>query len=183
MFGENGTLELWKEGAEQNDPALFYRGLERAAPAAGGNIMRFSRYVSEGGAKNLRGDYILEDVTTGGLIGQLFGFAPASYTRQLEQNARDKAIDLAVTRQRTNLLRRSNKRKRYGIPDNSLDADIDDFNMRHPEYPITEESKDRSYAASTRMDITMDLFDGVSISTPRQLEVLMERLYDAGDSF
>ena len=117
------------------------------------------------------------------MIGQLFGFAPASYTRQLEQNARDKAIDLAVTRQRTNLLRRSNKRKRYGIPDNSLDADIDDFNMRHPEYPITEESKDRSYAASTRMDITMDLFDGVSISTPRQLEVLMERLYDAGDSF
>lgn len=183
MFGENGTLELWKEGAEQNDPALFYRGLERAAPAAGGNIMRFSRYVSEGGAKNLRGDYILEDVTTGGLIGQLFGFAPASYTRQLEQNARDKAIDLAVTRERTNLLGRNNRLKRYGIPDNSLDADIDDFNMRHPEYPITEESKDRSYAASTRMDITMDLFDGVSISTPRQLEVLMERLYDAGDSF
>tara|TARA_R100001163_G_scaffold17616_2_gene15716 strand:+ start:8019 stop:14306 length:6288 start_codon:yes stop_codon:yes gene_type:complete len=183
MFGENGTLELWKEGAEQNDPALFYRGLERAAPAAGGNIMRFSRYVSEGGAKNLRGDYILKDVTTGGLIGQLFGFAPASYTRQLEQNARDKAIDLAVTRERTNLLGRNNRLKRYGIPDNSLDADIADFNMRHPEYPITEESKDRSYAASTRMDITMDLFDGVSISTPRQLEVLMERLYDAGDSF
>ena len=183
MFGENGTLELWKEGAEQNDPALFYRGLERAAPAAGGNIMRFSRYVSEGGAQNLRGDYILKDVTTGGLIGQLFGFAPASYTRQLEQNARDKAIDIAVSRERTNLLGRNNTRMRLGIPDNSLDADIDDFNMRHPEYPITTESKDRSYAASTRMDITMDLFDGVSISTPRQLQVLMERMYDAGDSF
>ncbi|OUV71109.1 MAG: hypothetical protein CBC83_08115 [Flavobacteriales bacterium TMED123] len=183
MFGENGTLELWKDGAEQNDPNLFYRGLERAAPAAGGNIMRFSRYVSEGGAQNLRGDYILKDVTTGGLIGQLFGFAPASYTRQLEQNARDKAIDIAVSRERTNLLGRNNTRMRLGIPDNSLDADIDDFNMRHPEYPITTESKDRSYAASTRMDITMDLFDGVSISTPRQLQVLMERMYDAGDSF
>ena len=94
-----------------------------------------------------------------------------------------KAIDIAVSRERTNLLGRNNTRMRLGIPDNSLDADIDDFNMRHPEYPITTESKDRSYAASTRMDITMDLFDGVSISTPRQLQVLMERMYDAGDSF
>lgn len=183
MFGENGTLELWKDGIAQNDPELFYRGLERAAPAAGGNIMRFSRYVNKGGAQNLRGDYILKDITTGGMIGQLFGFAPADYTRKLERNARDKNIDIAVSTERTNLLGRNNARMRLGIPDNSLDADIDDFNNRHPEYPITTESKDRSYAASTRMDITMDLFDGVSISTPRQLQVLMERMYDAGDSF
>ena len=187
MLGENGTLELWKDAATQNNPDLFYRGLERAAPAAGGNIMRFARYVNKGGAQNLRGDFILEDVTTGGLVGQLFGFAPAAYTRQLEQNARDKSIDMAISAQKTNLLKRLNVAQRFRRPDNTVEEDIRDFNRRHPETAITPDTRRRSANAYKSMNVTMGTgpggFSGVSISPRRQATVLQERLDAAGDLF
>jgi len=187
MLGENGTLELWKDAAAQNNPDLFYRGLERAAPAAGGNIMRFLRYVNKGGAQNLRGDFILEDVTTGGLVGQVFGFAPAAYTRQLEENARDKSIDMAITAEKTNLLKRLNVAQRFRRPDNTVEEDIRDFNRRHPETAITPDTRRRSANAYKSMNVTMGTgpggFSGVSISPRRQATVLQERLDAAGDLF
>ena len=176
MFGENGTLELWKDGAAQNRPELYYRGLERALPSSFANIMRGNRYLSEGAAKSLRGDVILEDITTGGLVGQFLGFAPADYTRQLEQNARDKAIDMAISTSKRNLLGRLNFARRNQTVDRTVERDIMEFNSKHPETAITSETRERSWNAFKNMDADMGVFSGVRINPQRQRTVLLERM-------
>ena len=176
MFGENGTLELWKDGAAQNRPELYYRGLERALPSSFANIMRGNRYLSEGAAKSLRGDVILEDITTGGLVGQFLGFAPADYTRQLEQNARDKSIDMAISTAKRNLLGRLNFARRNQTVDRTVERDIMEFNSKHPETAITSETRERSWNAFKNMDADMGVFSGVRINPQRQRTVLLERM-------
>ena len=176
MFGENGTLELWKDGAAQNRPELYYRGLERALPSSFANIMRGNRYLSEGAAKSLRGDVILEDITTGGLVGQFLGFAPADYTRQLEQNARDKSIDMAISTSKRNLLGRLNFARRNQTVDRTVERDIMEFNSKHPETAITSETRERSWNAFKNMDADMGVFSGVRINPQRQRTVLLERM-------
>ena len=181
-FGENGAIELWKDGQEQNRPDLTRRALERMLPPALANPWRAGRYYTAGGARNLRGDFILEDVTTGGLIGQFLGFAPAGYTRQLEQNARDKAIDMAISTQKTTLLGRLNFAKRFGLPDKTVEMDINEFNLKHPETAITQDTRERSWNSYSRTNVAMGQLQGVSINPQRQYTVLMERLNNADDN-
>jgi hypothetical protein len=181
-FGKNGAVELWKDAQEQNRPDLTWRALERMIPASTANIMRAGRYYTAGGAQSLRGDFILEDVTTGGLIGQFIGFAPAGYTRQLEQNARDKAIDMSISTQKTTLLGRVNFARRFGLPDTTVERDIDEFNMKHPETLITQDTRERSWNSYSRTNVSMGDLHGVSVNPQRQYTVLMERLDDANDN-
>lgn len=114
------------------------RGIEQMLPAAFGNGLKSLRYASEG-ATTVRGDPIMEEVSTWNLAGQAFGFAPAEYTRQLEINANEKGKDRATTEARTKLLRKFYTATRLGDSSEAQDVmeDIVKFNSKHPTIAIT----------------------------------------------
>jgi hypothetical protein len=130
-----------------------FRATEAAMPTAVGNIMRAYRYATEG-VNTLRGDPILGDVSPHSAALQAFGFMPAEYRFQLDQNAAGKRIDNAINTQRTNLLRRLNLARRLGDRDAYSDtmSAIREFNARNPQNPITGETvldSARSYVDAT----------------------------------
>lgn len=114
------------------------RGIEQMLPAAFGNGLKALRYATEG-ATTVRGDPIMDEVSTWNVAGQAFGFAPAEYTRQLEINANEKGKDKATTEARTKLLRKFYTATRLGDSSEAQDVmeDIVKFNSKHPTIAIT----------------------------------------------
>lgn len=99
-----GVASRIEDGIQLMSEGQVQRGLERALPAAFGNIGKALRYSAEG-ATTLRGDPVVEDLTWWSEIGQAMGFAPAEYTRKMEQAAMIKRIDRRVNEKRSKLLR------------------------------------------------------------------------------
>jgi hypothetical protein len=84
------------------------RGIESLLPPAFANAYKasFGRYAREGGVFTRRNDPIYDDITTGELVGQVFGFAPTGYTFEQERNQVTKRIDNAVNEKRSKLLKK-----------------------------------------------------------------------------
>ena len=172
-----GSLMQMERGAELWGEGEMLRGIEAAMPAAIRNGFKSVRFANEG-ARTLRGDPIVEDFHVGHVAAQFMGFAPAEYTRQLQQNASLKKIDRATNEERTKLLR-----KYYvGMRNNNVSAvqrimeDMVDFNSRHPEHGITPDTVKRSMAQHMRT--TAKMHYGVTLS-PR----LRSKLQDLGDDW
>jgi hypothetical protein len=132
------------------------RGLETMMPSSIRNVMKGIRFATEG-PKTLRGDSIVEDIGVGHSIGQMLGFAPAEYSRQLMENAAIKKIDRAVSTERTRLLRRLYISARNGDSDGVQDmiTRLQRFNRRHPTAAITGESVQRSMRSHMRTSAQM----------------------------
>jgi len=111
------------------------RGVENLMPPAFANAYKstFGRYAREGGAYTRRGDPIYDDITTGELIGQMFGFAPTGYTFEQERNQATKRIDRNVNERRTKLLKKLYKATRMRDYDGRKEAmdEIRKFNDRY----------------------------------------------------
>jgi hypothetical protein len=172
-----GSLMQMERGAKLWGEGEMLRGVEAAMPAAIRNGFKSVRFANEG-ARTLRGDPIVEDFHAGHVAAQFMGFAPAEYTRQLQQNASLKKIDRATNEERTKLLR-----KYYvGMRNNNVSAvqrimeDMVDFNSRHPEHSITPDTVKRSMAQHMRT--TAKMHYGVTLS-PR----LRSKLQDLGDDW
>jgi len=161
-------VPLLKEGE-------YNRAIEKMAPSSIANLARASRFYRKA-ATTMRGDPIIEDIGGGAILAQLFGFAPADYTRQLEINARDKFQDNAVNRESTKLLSDHNYARRFRLYDEipEIDEKIAEFNRRHPEIPITPEVKRRSEESYHRTTEALEQTGGVFISPRRRPTVLLE---------
>ena len=148
--------DLWGRGE-------VLRGVEAAMPAAIRNGFKSVRFANEG-PKTLRGDLIAEDISPGHIAAQFMGFAPAEYTRQLQQNASLKKVDRAINEERTRILRKyyiSIRQGNGGAVDRTME-DLVDFNKRHPEVSITPDTIKRSMRQ--HMKTTSNMHYGVTLS-------------------
>ena len=142
------------------------RGIEAMLPAAFRNIYKglpgYGRYARDEGILTRRGDPIVDDVTTGGLIAQMIGFPPTEYTLAQEQNQALKRIDRTVNTRRTKLLKRYYVALRFGDDISDVLEDINKFNGRHPTAAIVPSSIRRSLAGHMRT--TLKMHNGITLS-------------------
>jgi hypothetical protein len=147
------------------------RGFETMIPTALGNLMRSVRFATEG-ANTLRGDPIVGDVSAGNAFAQLFGFAPADYTKQLEINARIKGIDKNVNETATKLRRQYNTAQRTYDIDGMQDVreKLEKLYAKHPNLGNLETSLSKSKASYDRQ--TQLMYHGITISPKLRNEML-----------
>jgi hypothetical protein len=155
------------------------RGIETMIPSGLGNVMRGIRLGTEG-ANTLRGDPIVGDVNAWNAFAQMFGFAPADYTKQLEINARIKGIDKYVNETATKLRRQYNTAQRTYDIDGMQDIreQLQKLYDKHPNLGNLETSLSKSKASYDRQ--TQLMYNGITIS-PKMRNELLELAADLED--
>ena len=142
----------------------FYRGVETMSPSAVRNAFKTYRYWDEGAAKTRRGDIIADDITSGELLFQFFGFAPTKVTFEQERNMSTKNIDRATNERRTNILRQLYISYNTGDSEGYQDAldEMNAFNERHPYFMIDNKAAIKSLLK--HYDTTAGMYNGITIS-------------------
>ena len=156
------------------------RGIEAMSPAALRNVIKAVRFSSDG-AKNLRGDSIVEDIHGGHLFAQAVGFAPAAYTQQLQKNSAETKVSRSVSEEKTKLLRRYYKFLRDGdsLGMQEIQGDMINFNARHPEVGITPKTIKKSMAMHIKT--TAETVNGIRVA-PRRLALAQESMGEWDDT-
>ncbi len=147
------------------------RGVEAMLPAAIRNVLKSYRFSTEG-AKTLRGDPIIEDIGAGHVFGQLLGFAPAEYTRQLQVNASIKRKERAAGTEKSKLY------KKYYIASRNGDSaemkailkEMEKYNKKYPSTAITYKSFNQSMKAHQRT--TSNMHHGIVINSRMRNELM-----------
>ena len=152
------------------------RGIEQMLPAAFSSFAKAVRYANEG-MTTRRGDPVVDDVTTGNIIGQTLGFAPTSYTMNQERNQVLKRIDTAVGKERTKLMKSVYMSMRKGDSEARAAAlkKIAEFNQRNPNNQIQPEDLMRSL--KQHQQTTEDMYNGITIN-PANRAALMQNARD-----
>ena len=164
VISENGDFE---RGVESMLPAAF-RNFYKGVPGIG-------RYARDEGILTRRGDPIVDDVTTGGLVAQMIGFPPTEYTLAQEQNQAIKRIDRSVNQERTKLLRKLYIGLRMGDDVSDVYDRVFKFNTKHPTAAISADSIKRSMKQHMRTSVKMH--NGVTLS-PNMQAVLKDHVAD-----
>ena len=157
------------------------RGIEAMVPAAVRNAMKAVRYTEEG-ALTRRKDPILDDITSGQLVAQVIGFAPAEYARRQEENQVSKRIENTLRNNRGKLLKQYYLAIRMGDYEGAaeLQREIMKFNQRvgvkFPRAVITTDSIRRSMRSHMNTSATMH--NGIAIS-PMFRTALQQHLDDS----
>ena len=156
------------------------RGIETMLPSAFRNVaktFRYSEMFGEGAIKSRRGDVIYGDITTGELMGQFLGFAPAEYALTQEKNMSTKRIDRAVNKNRTQTLRELYVALRMGDYDGVIQGveNIQKFNSRHPNFAIFGKTVGKSMQQHGKTSATM--YNGITIS-PKMRGVMQQHRTD-----
>ena len=139
------------------------RGVESMMPAAFRNIYKgLYRYPRDEGILTRRGDPIVDDITAGGMLAQVIGFAPTEYTLKQEQNQALKRIDRVTNKKRTKILRQYYIDIRMGGDGADALERIRQFNKRHPNAAISYSTVKKSMKQHARTSATMH--NGVTIS-------------------
>ena len=169
------TAKRFGRGVKYLSEGEVERGIENMLPAGIANFIKASPMgrVYREGFTTQRGDPIYDDVTTGDLAGQLFGFAPLEYIRRIEENQNAKGIDDTIKRRRSKLLKKLYVSIRIRNASEQVDArkEIAKFNRRHPRYAINYTSIKRSIKAHQRTSATMH--NGVVLS-PQMRTILRQ---------
>jgi len=169
------TANRFRRGVVDLSEGRIERGIEKMLPAGISNFIKASPMgrVYREGYTTQRGDPIYDDVTTGELAGQLFGFAPIEYTRRIEENLNVKRIDTKIRKRRSKILKRlyiglstQNRAEQMAAK-----RDIAEFNKRHPLFRISATSVSRSMKAHQRTSATMH--NGVQLS-PQMRTILRQ---------
>ena len=148
-----------------------WRGVENVLPSAFRNVMKATRYSADGEIRSRRGDPIMADVS-GSLLGaQIFGFAPAEYTRNQERAQSLKNIDRPSGEKRTKLLWLLYRAERFGDETSDIYDDIDDFNDKYPDNII--DGKTIRNSRKRHMETDKLMLDGVLLS-PNMRDSLLE---------
>ena len=166
-----GVATKIQRGVNMIGDGEVQRGIETMVPTGLGNVMRGIRLGTEG-ANTLRGDPIVGDVSAWNSFAQMFGFAPADYTKQLEINARLKGIDKSVNEQATKLRRQYNTALRTYDIDGAQDVreKLQKLYDKHPKLGDVNESLAKSKAAYDRQ--TQLMYHGITISPKMRNELL-----------
>ena len=138
------------------------RGMEQMLPSSIGNALKAYRYATEG-TKTLRGDPITGEVSPLQVGAQLFGFAPAEYIRQLEENAAIKRIQRTIGEDKTKILNKFYRAMMEGDSAELQDIfkDLDKYNGKYPENAITADTLEKSMKSHLTTSALMH--HGVSI--------------------
>ena len=146
------------------------------------NVLKSIRYATEG-AKTLRGDPIVDEVSAWNVGAQALGFAPADYTRQLEINTRLKGIDKKVNTDATKFKRQYFIASRVGDREGMMEAkqNLLDLGAKHKGLEINagtiNDVLDRSMTAQKR--VSSEMKHGVRYSPRMAKELEAEsKLYD-----
>ena len=171
-----GVASRMEDGAKLIADGEIWRGTEKMLPAAISNGFKSIRYGVEG-ATTLRGDPIMEDINPWNIIGQLFGFAPAGYTQQLELNAKDKRVDRNIVAHGTDLRRQYYMAMRNGDSDEMFKVigEMAEYSARHPEVAITAKQIRNSIAQHRVTDEMTRQTGGVTFSSRRIAKILADR--------
>jgi len=170
-------------GALQIKDGEYRRGIENMIPTGFRNMLKMERYADEG-IKTKREDIIFDDLTTGNLVAQFFGFAPSEYTRIMEENRVKKRIDKA-----TNLLQTDMTRELYAAfvrgdtktLDRILLKDIPAYNKKFPQRtPIGPKTIMKSLRGHFRTTATRT-HNGVILS-PQNIDSLPVDYFDRRSS-
>jgi hypothetical protein len=152
-------------GYEKMKKGDIYEGIEAMTPAFIRNPMKSGRYATEG-ALTARGDPIIEDITTGEVIGQMFGFSPQRLSSQYKINNQIKDIEQAVLKRRNSLMDSYAKAVREKDRDtqNEIRDEIREFNKLNPGkgLAITQETIRRSL--KKRESISKETEKGIFIT-------------------
>jgi hypothetical protein len=180
VFGVASRVE---RGLDMIRDGNVARGIENILPSSVSNILKGIRYATEG-TTTLRGDPITGEVNSWNIAAQMFGFAPADYTRQLEINNRMKGVDKSVNQEQTKLKRQYYLASRMGDTEGKQEAreKLLELGARHPSLEITAGSIDdileRSIAAQKR--VTERMRNGVAYS-PKMLKEIEQSLKEFED--
>ena len=124
-----------KRGYDNLREGYFERGIENLLPPGIANAYKasFGRYAREGGIYNKRQDPIYDDITTGELVGQFFGFAPTGYTFEQERNQALMKLGRNANDRRSKLLRKLYLSYRMGDAEGHADTlkEVRKFNDRY----------------------------------------------------
>ena len=137
------TVKRGFRAAENFGKGDVERGIENMLPAGLSNVVKVLwRYNKEGGIRSTSGVPVYMDLTAGENFGQMFGFAPRDYALIQDQNRYKKRLEVAVTKERNEIL--------SGLKLSIINGDFDaqkkfrakqrDYNKRHPEYLLLEDS-------------------------------------------
>ena len=152
------------------------RGVEQILPSAFGNVLKTLRFATEG-VNTRRGDPIIDDIGFASGVGQLFGFAPADYIRQLEINAAQKGLERNKNERRSKLMKQYYMAVREGDAREAQQVmeEIGEFNQRNPAFAVTADSLRRSMRQHART--TSQMYGGVTYSKrymPEFMEAMRE---------
>ena len=178
-----GVASRMERGLDMIRDGNVARGIENMLPSSLSNILKGIRYSTEG-TTTLRGDPISGEVNSWNVAAQMFGFAPADYTRQLEINNRLKGIDKSVNQEQTKLKRQYYLATRMGDVEGKREAreKLLELGAKHRGLDITPGSIDdvleRSIQAQKR--VTERMRNGVAYS-PRMLKEIEQHLKEYED--
>jgi len=175
-----GTALNMERGLKMIDEGNVERGVEAMLPAAIRNILKAHRFATEG-ANTLRGDPIVGDIGAGHVFGQLLGFAPAAYTKQLQENARLKRRERSAGDQKSKLYKRYYVAARHGdaAEMKKIMKEIAEYNKKFPSTAITNKSFSQSMKSHQRT--TANMHHGIVIN-PRMRNELMENAAEYDDT-
>jgi hypothetical protein len=150
-FGPLGSYAVSVgRGAELVAEGQLQRGVEAMLPTFLKNIMKGVRYMEEG-VLNLKGEPVIEDISTYNMLMQVVGFSPANLSNVYEEISMKKGFERDVLRRRTQLLNKYDMARRAGDYDLLMEvqADIAAFNQRRidPQAKITPDTLRRSVRA------------------------------------
>jgi len=162
--GFSVASQMYRGFNDIKDGNGFWRGVETMSPAAVRNAFKTYRYWDDGSVKSRRGDIIADDITSGELLFQFFGFAPTKVTFEQERNMSTKNIDRATNERRTNILKQLYISYNTGDIEGYQDAldESNDFNERHPYFMIDVRAAAKSLLK--HYDTTAGMYNGITIS-------------------
>lgn len=178
-----GVASKVERGLKMISEGNVERGIENILPTSLGNAMKSFRYATEG-TKTLRGDPITGEVNSWNIAAQLFGFAPADYSKQLEINSRLKGIDKKINQEASKIKRQYYVAHRVGDTEAKQEAKekLLELGAKHRGLEINRATigdiLDRSMKAQERA--TKETVNGVRYSSKMRKE-LMDMAKDLED--
>lgn len=170
-----GVASKVERGLKMIGEGNVERGIENILPTSLGNAMKSIRYATEG-TRTLRGDPISGEVNAWNIGAQLFGFAPADYTKQLEINSRLKGIDKKINQEASKIKRQYYVAHRVGDTDAKQEAKekLLELGAKHKGLEINRATigdiLDRSMQAQERA--TKETVNGVRYSSKMRKELM-----------
>ena len=159
------TIKGFERGWKDIKRGHLERGYESMMPTAIRNAYKSAiRYRRDEGILNRRGDPIYDDLSSMELAAQFVGFAPAEYTKRQEINMILKKIEGVVRDERQDLMLNYYVAMRNGDIDEAANVvdKILDFNAKHPEAGINQDSLTRSMRSHIQTSATS--FNGVQLA-------------------
>jgi hypothetical protein len=147
------------------------RAIETALPIALRNVLKGTRYATEG-VNTLRGDPVMGEVNGYNAAMQVLGFAPADLLAQYEINATAKKMGDTVTKMEQNLLKKYYVAQREGDYERAdeLEEKLFELGDKYPELKISGDTLKKSVKA--RDKISEDMYHGVQLN--KKLRPLIE---------